>query len=207
MATLGSAARLCGTFVCSLGARILEFAILMAIVVPISVECLRLWPDTNNGLAAWVQAFGSIGAIIGGLAAVRLSANRSALHARAERRQRELGMVRASYEIVLHVSHALYSVVTKLKETSPVHPIGVTRLEDLQQSLLVLISKDLPPGALTEVLHAKRELAYALADLRARKEDPMIDQSSLLKKARGRHRRTKEARATLRALVQELRQE
>ncbi|WP_146075501.1 hypothetical protein [Achromobacter xylosoxidans] len=128
-----------------------------------------------EGPAAWVQAAGSILAIIvtGGIAVgtVWHGASRS----RKEREADELALLRSCAGLAEDAANAHRRLAAKINGRvagEDGSDAGLGRLRSVDQSILVMLAKGIPPGALTELLAIRRELAITIEDVELLKRHP-----------------------------------
>jgi len=118
-------------------------------------------PGSPSDWAAWVQAFGSIGAI----AATALVAKHQIDVEREAARQRSLdeqdAFVRSCYLAVREADSTLRYIAKQLRQhLGQRYRLGPERIEDLQETFRLLLGKQLPADLLEDMLTVQRELAY-----------------------------------------------
>lgn len=118
--------------------------------------------------ASWVQAVGSIAAIIGSFRIAQRQTLAATLSRRVEQLELDAALIAACQHLVADTTKCLFNISKKYKamEWDGHSLIGVERLVDLQQTYLALCMKPVPAAAFSLLLEAKKELAYTLTDVR-----------------------------------------
>ena len=118
-------------------------------------------PANPSDWAAWVQAFGSIGAIVA-TAMVAVHQINTERKAASERNTAEHdAFVRSCYLAVRETDSTLRYISKQLSNhVGQRYRLGPERIEDLQETFRLLLGKQLPADLVEDVLIVQRELAY-----------------------------------------------
>jgi hypothetical protein len=138
-------------------------------------------PKESAVLAGWVQAIGAIASIVYAGRLVSRQFQHADLQHKKQwdreegRRSRDahathLVLTRACALVATHACNALKSIEAKMTgaDDRGRHPrSGIERLENIQQIILTLLAKDIPASAIAPLMDVSRQLAYAIAAVRA----------------------------------------
>lgn len=143
-------------------------AVMAALAVLVVVGIHQDWGRSD--LAAWVQALGSIAAVIGAWLGTAAQLRHVTVSRNRERAEIDLAYAQACLLAAQDATAALDYVAGRLGEHQSGWVLVPTeRIEDLQLTFRSLIGKDLPARHLSGMLVIQRELAYTLTALRQMK--------------------------------------
>lgn len=122
---------------------------------------------TEGNAASWTQAFGSIGAImfawwLGERQGEKQSKDRAHQIIQAKITAADLCVSVADDAVIVanHTCTRFYESRIQWSE------IGIERVEELQNAVRILLSKDIPPDLFSALLPIQRELAYTFTAIR-----------------------------------------
>lgn len=125
--------------------------------------------------AAWVQAVGSIAAIIGAFAIAKKQAAESDRLRAKERFDAEADLCRAALIISVDATTCLIDIADKIDTTKPApRHIGTERVEEILFSLRNLASKNLTFAIFNQVLAMQCEIAYTLTAIRQHNDGTIV---------------------------------
>jgi hypothetical protein len=173
-------------------------AILALMAMTLMIRLSSLW---SQEAAGWAQAIGSVAAILGSFAIARGQALVADKARKLDQLEMDAALAQGCYHLVADTAKCLFNVSEKFKKMDMEghSKIGVERLEDLQQTYIALCGKALPASVFNMLLDAKKELAYAMTDVRENNETTEPEPEHR-KKARARLRRIRELRVGLEAI-------
>ncbi|WP_308908491.1 hypothetical protein [Pseudomonas canadensis] len=131
-----------------------------AFVVGVAVTSIaRAWP--SEGAAAWVQAIGSIAAIVGAFMVAQRTHQ-------MERKSKSEDSIRVEVEALCFAENAAYeaySAVHQIAEYALPRPsfISLSRLEEVRHTLRCLLNKPLPAEAFSSVFVVQEQVSEALS--------------------------------------------
>lgn len=115
--------------------------------------------------ASWVQAFGSIGAIIGTWYATKTQLLHDERTRKKQSLEDDVANAQIAFDLVTDTSRALRNVMQKFESAyrqGRKITIGTERLEALSLSLQHFAAKPIPPQLYAEVLCMQRETSYTI---------------------------------------------
>lgn len=121
----------------------------------------------NSTTAAWVQAFGSIGAIVGTAVIAR-----QGFIANDKRRQRDDLEAKAEITLACHgAAQDVYTALKNLPKKAAIRnqagtKIGSERIEEIQSTLRILLGKSVPAALIKPLMGLQREIAFTINDIR-----------------------------------------
>jgi hypothetical protein len=121
--------------------------------------------DASAG-ASWVQAVGSIAAIVGAFAIAKKQADEANQQRAKDHLQSEADLCRTALLISMDAAACVFSVNKKFTASTPPRGIGPERIEEVLHALRSLAAKNLTFDIHSEVLALQRELAYTLTAVR-----------------------------------------
>lgn len=118
--------------------------------------------------AYWVQAIGSIAAILGAFAVARWQAKSSERKSEADRAASSAALGHIAHVLAADASACLDSIVAKFEliKTERRPAIGTERLEEILHALRVFSAKDVPSTIYIEIVVIQREVVYTLTAVR-----------------------------------------
>lgn len=148
---------------------VLLFGLVFGIVAGLAIYAIAYPMFQSENWAAWVQA---IGAIVALCIAIwipqqerRLQADKDAL---SELRRR-FELLQALAVLANHAARAMQSTTRKI--TINEKPIRTDRLEDVQLSFRAMLSKEIPPDAISIILEIQCEIAYQISAIKLNNDD------------------------------------
>lgn len=135
---------------------------------------ILLFTKSSESAAAWVQAIGSIGAIVGAFLVARQT---HALEQRAGK-ESELGIeIRAVLlaEGIVQEAHAALSAAYRNAKNRDDTPVSARRLESVHQALMLAISQPVSEQALRPTLKALKRISNSCGIF----QDAMLHQGTL----------------------------
>lgn len=117
--------------------------------------------------ASWVQAVGSIGAIVGSFALARHESREADKMQKTEDLFRALNLAQAAETLAGEVENELRESLNKMRNASKRRrPISTERMNQIQRALETFTHRDLSPLLLKQILILQRETAYSLTAVR-----------------------------------------
>lgn len=140
-------------------------------------SCLLVPGLTRGECASWVQAIGSIVAIFAGLYGVARQLGHAEVMRKLDQRERNNALITTTLHVVEDAQRCLDFIAKKLRDgrdQGSSVKMGLERTAAVQEVLLALMAKELPPTVTPHVMRVLREVSYALAALRQLSLDPDI---------------------------------
>lgn len=129
-------------------------------------------PTNSGDVAAWVQAFGSIAAIVGAGLIARWEFRTAESVRQIDNLELKIELARACFSAANDAVVAMVHFAEKVQLRIGGGPkIGVERLEEMQFTFRALLNKNVPAPVLEHLLVIQREIAYALSEIRMLNED------------------------------------
>jgi hypothetical protein len=134
------------------------------VLVPLGIH----FELTKSDWASWVQAIGSIGAIIGTFAVAKFQFDKQGRAKKSDDANRVAVLAEICFVLTRDTFVCLDNLHGKFVDRSAktLPSIGTERLEELQYSLRNFAAKDIPAELHLEVLILQREVAYTLTAVR-----------------------------------------
>lgn len=125
-------------------------------------------PRSSADWSGWVQAVGSIAAIVGAWLAVRHQLNHAEKLRQLGQWEADLATSEACEELARDVGVVLWNIKSKFVavQEGKRRRIGTERLEEVQQALRIMLHNKMPATLYIEVLRLQREVAYTLTAVR-----------------------------------------
>ena len=134
-----------------------------------------IWID-KGAAPAWVQAVGSIGAIIGTYLVAERQWSRSAGERDIQRAVDRLELTEACIVVAEDVLVVLNGIATRYRDNvGQVVHIPVERVEELRHTVRILIGKNVTPVVLKGLAELQRALAHTAKTERERGNKPVSD--------------------------------
>lgn len=149
------------------------FAVFVAVVAAlavsyrIAVRLIGLDASQNQAIAAWVQALGSIAAIVGAYAVAVRQESGHAKRVEAEQRQSAALLAHTACFFARDARAAVQGASDLIRNHVAGDPFvpPTDRLEDAQFSMRGLLARPLPPEIVAQVLLMQREVTHSLRAL------------------------------------------
>lgn len=117
--------------------------------------------------AAWAQAFGTVVAILASARVARWSFDANAKQRKQEKLESDAALLRACYDFSKDAFVVLENARGKFESVQlGVTKIGTERIEEIQQTLRILLAKNIPASSIQYMLIMQREIAYTLTAVR-----------------------------------------
>lgn len=125
---------------------------------------------------SWVQAVGSILAIVAASGGIAWQIRHSEAMRSREKHEKDVALARGCLHVVRDARRAVSHTTKKMRDALRGQPMrfDAERLEEVQYILRALIAKDLPSQVVPFVLIAQREVAYSLVSTRALRDGSAV---------------------------------
>ncbi|WP_143010677.1 hypothetical protein [Cupriavidus necator] len=141
-------------------------------------------------MASWVQAIGSIGAIVGAFFVVSYQGREQTRLRQREALQESIDTGDVVVAICIDAVRAIRDSAESFRRHTPGDSFvsETDRLDEAQQSLRILLSRRVPPEMMHSLLRIQRTVTYAHRALRQRSGTTKAISQRTIDSADGRHR-------------------
>jgi uncharacterized membrane protein len=172
--------------------RVLEGAFAVIALALISMFLSYAWPDDRYGMTAWVQAIGSIVAIVAAFMIARSQSLEGDRKRELDRVAQEADLCRTALSISIEARQCLATILRKFKSATPPAHVGTDRTVELLIALRSLADKNLIYKVHSRVLVLQCELAYTLTAVKQHNSGMPIT-AERVDKAEKRHNKVLDA--------------
>jgi len=162
------------------------------------------WFNLNKSeWAYWVQALGSIGAIIGTWYATKTQVEHAAASRMNEAKSNEIVNAQIAFDLASETYHALYSLHSKLRKAHDEgrrFSSGTQQLEALRLSIQHFSTRPISPLLYLEILCLQRNLSFSITTVHQLKESETVSVARV-ERMQSRSRNVAESRVKIAKLL------